>query len=48
MARGVDLDPTLNEAQVTVAMTRLDAVSDQLFPAEQRGIVRVLVEKVIA
>lgn len=38
---------TLDEAQVTVAMTRLDAIWDQLFPAEQSRIVRLLVEKVI-
>jgi hypothetical protein len=37
----------LDEAQVTVAMTRLDAIWDQLFPAEQSRIVRLLVEKVI-
>jgi len=37
----------LDEAQVTVAMTRLDALWDQLFPAEQQRIVRLLVEKVI-
>jgi DNA mismatch repair protein MutL len=43
----VELDPTLDEAQVTVAMTRLDAIWDQLFPAEQSRIVRLLVEKVI-
>jgi len=40
-------DPTLDEAKVTVAMTRLDAIWDQLFPAEQTRIVRLLVEKVI-
>ena len=31
----------------TVAMTRLDAIWDQLFPAEQTRIVKLLVEKVI-
>ena len=41
------LDPTLDEAKVTVAMTRLDAIWDQLFPAEQARIVKLLVEKVI-
>lgn len=43
----VELDPILDEAQVTVAMTRLDALSDYLFPAEQQRIVRLLVDKVI-
>jgi site-specific DNA recombinase len=28
-------------------MTRLDAIWDQLFPAEQQRIVRLLIEKVI-
>src|SRR5690606_41118417 len=28
-------DPTLDEAKITVAMTRLDAIWNQLFPAEQ-------------
>lgn len=37
----------MDEAKVTVAMTRLDAIWDQLFPAEQTRIVRLLVEKVI-
>jgi hypothetical protein len=41
------LAPTLDEAQVTVAMTRLDAIWDQLFPAEQTRIVKLLVEEVI-
>ncbi len=39
-------DPTLDEAQVTVAMKRLDEVWDQLFPAEQMRIVRLLVQQV--
>lgn len=39
VARAVDLYPTLDEAQVNGRHDRLDAVSDQLFPAEQRGIV---------
>jgi site-specific DNA recombinase len=47
VAKAVDLDLTLDEAQVTVAMTRLDQIWDQLFPAEQQRIVRLLVEKVI-
>ena len=47
LSQASKLDPTLDEAKVTVAMTRLDAVWDQLFPAEQTRIVRLLVEKVI-
>ncbi|CAJ0876867.1 hypothetical protein R76727_02962 [Ralstonia mannitolilytica] len=47
LPQAIELDPTLDEAQVTVAMTRLDAIWDQLFPAEQSRIVRLLVEKVI-
>lgn len=43
----IKLDPTLDEAKVTVAMTRIDVISDQLLPAEQTRIVRLLVEKVI-
>jgi len=43
----IKLDPTLDEAKVTVAMTRFDAIWDQLFPAEQARIVRLVVEKVI-
>ena len=39
-------DPTLDEAIVTVAMQRLDDVWDQLFPAEQMRIVRLLVRQV--
>ena len=45
--RAVRLDPSLDEAQVTVAMTRLDAIWEQLFPAEQQRIVRLLIDKVI-
>jgi hypothetical protein len=47
LPRAIELDPTLDEAKVTVAMTRLDAIWDQLFPAEQSRIVKLLVEKVI-
>ncbi|PSJ17162.1 recombinase family protein [Nitrosomonas supralitoralis] len=43
----LELDPGLDEAKITVAMTRLDVIWDQLFPAEQSRIVRLLVEKVI-
>ncbi len=35
------------EAQITVAMTRLDIIWEQLFPAEQTRIVKLLIEKVI-
>ena len=45
--RAVRFDPALDEAQVAVAMTRLEAIWDQLFPAEQQRIVRLLIEKVI-
>ncbi|MBL0419792.1 recombinase family protein [Ramlibacter sp. AW1] len=47
LPRAIELDPSLDEAKVTVAMTRLDAIWDQLFPAEQTRIVKLLVEKVI-
>ena len=36
----------LDEAQVVVAMRRLDLIWDQLFPAEQHRILRLLVERV--
>ena len=39
-------DPTLDEAIVTVAMKRLDDVWDQLFPAAQMRIARLLVRQV--
>jgi hypothetical protein len=45
--QAMKLDPTLDEAKVTVVMTRLNEIWDQLFPAEQCRIVRLLVEKVI-
>ncbi|WP_218961005.1 ISL3 family transposase [Neopusillimonas maritima] len=47
LPQAIKLDPTLDEAKITVAMTRLDAIWDQLFPAEQTRIVMLLVEKVI-
>ena len=34
------LDPTIDEAQVCVAMLKIDKIWDQLFPAEQERIVR--------
>ncbi len=40
-------DPTLDEGKITVAMIRLDEIWNQLFPAEQARIVKLLVEKVI-
>jgi site-specific DNA recombinase len=45
--RATRLDPSLDEAQVTVAMTRLEGIWEQLFPAEQQRIVRLLIDKVI-
>lgn len=47
LPQAIKLDPTLDEAKITVAMTRLDAIWEQLFPAEQTRIVKLLVEKVI-
>lgn len=47
IARAIELDATLDEALVTVAMTRLDQIWDQLFPGEQIRIVRLLVERVV-
>lgn len=47
LSQAIKLDPTLDEAKIAVAMTRLDAIWDQLFPAEQTRIVKLLVEKVI-
>ncbi|MEJ1249106.1 hypothetical protein WB794_05400, partial [Denitratimonas tolerans] len=47
LPQAIKLDPTLDEAKITVAMSRLDAIWDQLFPAEQTRIVKLLVEKVI-
>lgn len=47
LPRAIELDPSLDEAKVTVAMTRLDTIWDQLFPVEQTRIVKLMVEKVI-
>lgn len=47
LPRARELDPTLDEAKVSVAMLRLDAIWDQLFPIEQTRILRLMVEKVI-
>jgi hypothetical protein len=41
------LDPDLDEAKATVALARVDQVWEQLFPAEQSRIVRLLVEQVV-
>lgn len=43
----IALDPTLDAAQVAVAMTQVDRVWEQVFPAEQQRLVRLLVERVI-
>ena len=48
LPQAIKLDPTLDAAKITVAMTQLDVIWDQLFPAEQTRIVKLLVEKVIA
>lgn len=40
-------DPTLDEAKVTIAMLRLDLIWEQLFPAEQDRLVRLLLDRVI-
>lgn len=47
LPRAIELDPSIDEAKVIVAMTRLDTIWDQLFPAEQTRNVKLLVEKVI-
>ena len=47
LPHAISLDPSLDEAKATVAMTRLEEIWDQLFPAEQARIVRLLVEKVM-
>jgi len=40
------LDDSLDEAQVTVALVRIEAVWEQLFPAEQTRLLRLLVDRV--
>jgi DNA invertase Pin-like site-specific DNA recombinase len=47
VACAVEIDASLDEAQVTVAMTQVDEIWEQLFPAEQARIVRLLVERVV-
>ena len=39
-------DPDLTEAETREALARLDPLWDELFPAEQARIVRLLVERV--
>ncbi|MEP7182338.1 MAG: recombinase family protein [Betaproteobacteria bacterium] len=41
------LDPSLDEAQVSVALLQFDRVWEQLAPAEQQRLVRLLIEKII-
>ena len=45
--QAIAMDPGLDEAAITVAMMRVDAIWDQLFPAEQQRVVKLLVEKVV-
>ncbi len=40
-------DATVNEAKVCTSMLRIDMIWDQLFPAEQDRIVRLLIKKVV-
>jgi hypothetical protein len=40
-------DPDLTEADVRQALSRLEPLWDELFPAEQQRIVRALVERVV-
>ena len=47
VGHAVALDPTLDEAQVSVAMLKLDQIWDNLFPAEQTRIVKLLIEKIV-
>ena len=42
-----DMDPGVDEAKVCIAMLQIDKVWDQLFPAEQERIVRLLIKKVV-
>jgi hypothetical protein len=48
VGRAVALDSTIDEAQVTVAMIRLDEIWGQLFPAEQQRIARLVPDIVAA
>ncbi|WP_370871487.1 recombinase family protein [Burkholderia multivorans] len=40
-------DPQVDEAKVCIAMLQIDTIWDQLFPAEQERIVRLLIDKVV-
>jgi site-specific DNA recombinase len=42
-----DRDPPIDEAKVCVAMLQIDKIWDQLFPAEQERIVRLLIQRVV-
>ena len=43
----VSKDPQIDEAKVCVAMLQVDKIWEQLFPAEQQRIVRLLIDKVV-
>ena len=45
--KAIRLDPSLDEAQITVGLMRLDEIWDELFPVEQHRIVSLLVEKIL-
>jgi DNA invertase Pin-like site-specific DNA recombinase len=45
--KAIALDPSLDEAMVTVGLTRLDAIWDELFPIEQHRMVSLLIEKIV-
>jgi len=45
--KAIALDPSLDEAKVTIGLTRLDGIWDELFPVEQHRLVSLLVEKIV-
>jgi site-specific DNA recombinase len=45
--QATSLDPSLDEAQVTVATTQFERVWTQLQPEEQQRVVRLLIEKIV-
>jgi DNA invertase Pin-like site-specific DNA recombinase len=47
LPQAVALDPTLDEARITVALQQLDSIWAQLFPVEQQRVLQLLIEKVI-
>lgn len=47
LPKAIALDPTLDEAMITVGLTRLDAIWDELFPIEQHRLVSLLIEKIV-